>query len=145
MLNSPDTTYTVEQFIAFKDSDPLTYHNLAILARSISYDGLTFSSNNIIYDYLDELKEESVLVSMSDYSYMKYCYKPKLLAYDLYGATELYFVILALNNTCNIKDFNFKSLYLIEPEKLLAILNVIYNSEINYIKFNRNSIDLQEA
>ena len=61
---------------------------------------------NLINDYLPLIKEKAVTVVLDDDEYNKYLYKPKLLAYDVYKNTELYYVILLLNNVCSIKEFD---------------------------------------
>ena len=77
---------------------------------------------------------------MTDDEYHKYKFKPKLLAYDLYGSVELYFTILFLNGTCNIKDFDRRVIKLIRKSDMIALLEAIYNAEQNYISSNRSAI-----
>ena len=83
-------------------------------------------------------------MEMTENEFQKYRYKPKLLAYDLYGSTELYFAILFINGTCNIKDFNRKNIKLIKKADMIALLEAIYNAEQNYISTNRSSINYIE-
>ena len=140
MASNVTQTRTIQDMINLKDQDPLTYYNLSILAKSITDDGILYSSNNIIYDYMEELDNIAQNVTMNDKEYIRYCYKPKLLAYDVYGSTELYFVLLALNGTCNVKDFNKKTFRAVKADVLLDYLNRIYNAEEEYIRYNRNSV-----
>ena len=98
---------------------------------------MQYAQDNIIYDYLPELNERTVTLTMTDNEFIKYRYKPKLLAYDLYGSTEVYFVIMALNGMCNIKDFNKKKLKLLYKSDLIELLNEIYSAESDYIMYNR--------
>ena len=86
------------------------------------------------------MKDRSVIYTFSDEEFRKYQYRPKLLAYDLYGSTELYFIILALNDTCNIKDFNKRKVRLMFRQDLSDILSQIFNAESNRLYLNRQTI-----
>ena len=120
------------------DTDDITYANFSILVKCIGENSIVqYAQDNIIYDYLPELNERTVTLTMTDNEFIKYRYKPKLLAYDLYGSTEVYFVIMALNGICNIKDFNKKKLKLLYKSDLLELLNEIYSAESDYILYNR--------
>lgn len=144
-LSSSDVikSYTVKQFITFQSSDPVTYSNLALWVKSISQDNIIYTYDNIIYTYLDELKMICYNIEMSNEEFRKYKYKPKLLAYDIYGATELYFIILAINgiNCINMKEFDRKKLRLPKANDLANIITAIYNAETDYINANRTNYD----
>lgn len=136
--NLPERTATVEDFIDMGDTDDITYANFSILVKCIGENSIVqYAQDNIIYDYLPELNERTVTLTMTDNEFIKYRYKPKLLAYDLYGSTEVYFVIMALNGMCNIKDFNKKKLKLLYKSDLIELLNEIYSAESSYIMYNR--------
>lgn len=136
--NLPERTATVEDFIDMGDTDDITYANFSILVKCIGENSIVqYAQDNIIYDYLPELNERTVTLTMTDNEFIKYRYKPKLLAYDLYGSTEVYFVIMALNGMCNIKDFNKKKLKLLYKSDLIELLNEIYSAESDYIMYNR--------
>lgn len=136
-MSDVTTTTTIEDFIEAGKDVTITYYNLSILQQ---VDNIQYSTENVLYDYMDELSKMAVNVVMTDNEYNKYCYKPKLLSYDVYGSTELYFVILALNNMCDIKDFNIKKLKLINKDVLLQTLEYIYNKEQDYIYQSRETL-----
>lgn len=138
-----EETYTVEDFIELgKDMDDMTYSNFAILSKASSdvSNSILYAEHNVIYDYQDEFKRLSLDVQMTDTEYNKYRLKPKLLSYDLYGSTELYFAILFANGMCNIKDFDRRNIKLIKKSDMIELLEAIYNAEQNYIDSNRSSI-----
>lgn len=141
-ITDPAKTYTLQGFIDMKDNDSFTYANLALHMQSIVDKTVIFSSDNVIYSYLDDLKNVSIKYTFTEEEFMKYKYKPKLLAYDIYGATELYFIILAINDMCNIKDFKKRTINLIYKKDLDILLNQIYSAEQNRIELNRKSIEL---
>lgn len=141
MANSdPAKTYKVEDFIDMQENDSFTYATMALYMQSIVDKTIVYSSDNVLYDYLEEIKGKAVDYTFSDSEYMKYKYRPKLLAYDIYGSTELYFVILAMNNTCNIKDFNKRTIKMLYKSDMSDLLNAIVSAEKNRISLNRESI-----
>lgn len=138
-----EETYTVEDFIELgKDIDDIQYSKFAILSKASSnvVNPLIYPEHNVIYDYEEEFKRLSLNVEMTDSEFNKYRFKPKLLAYDLYGSTELYFSILFTNGICNIKEFNRKNIKLIKKSDMISLLEAIYNAELNYISTNRSNI-----
>ena len=141
--NKVEETYTVEDFIELgKDIDDIQYSKFAILSKAASNvtNPILYPEHNVIYDYEEEFKSLAITVEMTDTEYHKYRFKPKLLAYDLYGSTELYFAILFLNGTCNIKDFDRKIIKVIKKNDMLNLLEAIYNAEKNYISTNKSSV-----
>ena len=136
-------SYTIKQFISFQSSDPVTYSALSLWVKSISDENIIYSYDNILYDYLDELKMISYNIEMTNEEFRKYKYKPKLLAYDIYGATELYFIILAINGIkyIDVKAFDKRKLRLPKANDLANIVTAIYNAETTYLNANRNSLN----
>ena len=135
---SSEYTYTVEQFIKSEDSTKIDYNSLAIFQKVNSIYMIT---HNVINDYMPELKAMCGTVVMSDLEYLKYKQKPKLLAYDCYGSTELYFLILKLNNMYDVKQFDKKSLKMIKKKKLSEVLSYIYEAQNGIITANRMKLE----
>lgn len=134
-------TYTIEQFI---DSEPST---------KISYDTFSFYekvdtdyiiTHNILDDYREEILSacEENDVELSQKEFFKYSQRPKLLAHDIYGNGELFFIILFINNICDVKEFNKKHIKLIKKSKLNEILSAIYNNQSSALQKNRNNIEV---
>ena len=141
------TTYhTVQEFIdSNTGSKSVSYHNFSILdQKDINNDTVQFIDINLVDDYMDELKQISVNVQLSNKELIKYSYNPGLLAYDIYGSVELEFVILKLNGIIDPKDFDFPTIKLVEISSMQEILSNIYNAESKYIQYNRetNGIEL---
>ena len=101
-----------------------------------------YSSDNVLYTYLEDIKSFAIDYTFTEEEYQKYKYRPKLLAYDIYGSTELYFVILAINDTCNIKDFKKRKIRLLYKSDLSDLLNRIMETETNRLSLNRKAIEL---
>lgn len=130
-------TYTIEQFKSFYGNDKLNYENFCIKEKESEEN---FIAHNVIDDYLPELEKLVKVVEFSDEEYIKYIYKPKLLAYDIYGSTELFFIIMKLNGICSIRDFDMRKIKLLplRPVNVLTtVLSAIYNNESNTLaKYN---------
>lgn len=139
MTSSSDKTYTLEDFVSSKKSDEMTYYNFSILDCSFD-NSVEFSIDNIVYDYLDELKDYAELVPLTDAEYYRYRHRPYLLAYYLYGAVELGFIINALNDFIEDYDFDMKEVLIISPENLSDCLGRIYSNNINYLAYNRTDL-----
>ena len=139
--------HTVEEFIESNTgSKSINYHNFSILQQEeVSGETLQLLDMNIVDDYIDELQSVCVNVQLSDKELMKYSYNPGLLAYDVYGSTELEFVILKLNGVIDPKDFNFPTIKLVEVSVLEDILSTIYSAENKFIKYNRTINGIEEV
>lgn len=139
--------HTVQEFIdSNSGSRSVNYHNFSILNQEkINNETLQFIDMNLVDDYMDELRDISVDVQLSRKELLKYSYNPGLLAYDIYGSVELEFIILKLNGIIDPKDFDFPTIKLIEINSLQEIMSSIYNAEIKFIKYNRESNGIELA
>lgn len=133
------TISSIQEFIKYKPTLSTEYSNMSFIEER---ERIQFSVNNIVTDdYYPELKELCVKVYLSDEDIMKYKYRAKMLAYDVYDNTELYYIILRVNDLYNVKDFNLskKFLYLPPKAKLKQFLSDVYNFEKkNILMFNSN-------
>lgn len=143
VTNYPEKTSSVEEFIEMGSADDITYHNFSILEKFTKEDGvdIEYAINNVIYNYMDEIKDKVVELELSDDDYAKYKYKPKLLSYDVYKTTEIYFIIMAINGICSVKDFTKKKLKMLYTQDLIELVNQIYAAEQNRINYNRKHLD----
>ena len=114
---APYISSSLEDFIAAgENSATISYYNMSILQVEYTDDKtmrIDFTIDNLINDYLDVLRDASVKVELSDAEKRKYFYNPDLLAYDIYGSTEMDFVILLMNGILDPKDFNLPALKLL--------------------------------
>jgi hypothetical protein len=131
------TTSTLEDFIAMRTTDDLTYYNYSILEYLNGYDMFI---TNILYDYDDELNDEVVTLQLSDKERAKYRYKPYLLAYDIYGSAELDFVIMMLNGIIDPKDFDFSKIKIIKNATLTSLLSRIMTVNEKFVKNTQSNL-----
>ena len=135
--NDPGKTATISEFISFKNDDSISYNNISFRDK---YDNIEYPVKNIIDDYIDELMELTLDVTLNDTEYLKYRYKPKLLANDIYENPELDFLILRINGVCNMKEFDSRNIKLIKDSDLDEFLTAIYNANKEDIDiYNTNS------
>lgn len=138
--SSPALTYTLEDFVRVKDSDDMTYRNFSILEI---INGVELLDHNLLDDYADILSSICQDVELTPEQYNKYAYFPDLLAYDIYGSTQLDFVILFANDMIDPKEFNLKKVKLPFASALSEFLSQIYNSNSGYITQNREDNGLK--
>lgn len=128
---------TIEEFIS-QVSEDNSYYKFSIEEKD---DIVQFPVDNVIYDYLTELEEIAVDVELTDMDMLKYAYKPWLLAYDVYGNSELEFVILALNHMVSAKEFNRNIIKMLHKSDMETYMTQIYTSEETYLTVMRNKLE----
>lgn len=131
---NPMYSHTLDEFKA-------AYNNRSIvpLYESFCYQeqngGFKFIVKNVLDDYMYELKKLSISIELNNDEIVKYNYKPKLLSADIYGMTDLYYIILLLNGVCNIKEFHdINPIRLIPADTLGDYLSSISTNESKNIK-----------
>lgn len=125
-LSTIQKTATVEQFIDMINSNPIDYQKLSYVDK---IGNINFPSRNVISDYLPELKAVATKIKLSDNEMIKYKYRPKLLAGDVYNNQELYYIILLLNGMADVREFDKKEILMIAPSQMSDCLSYIYNAE----------------
>lgn len=133
-MSDSTTTSTLESFINYKNLDNNVYYkDLAIFEKSIDGKSVLLSYN-ILNDYRKEIFDFIIPITLTDEEFQKYQYQPKKLAYDLYGSTEYYYMILFINSMTNIKEFNRRRINLMRAKDMSSVLSAIYSSESEYIE-----------
>lgn len=135
-----EETTTIAEMIKAGENVEMTYYNSSYIER---VGNIEYSVHNILYDYMEDIEPYLQTITLSDLEYTKYKYRPRLLAYDLYGSTDLYFLIMIFNNICDIKDFNIKKIKLLSRANL-SIINKIFITEKDYLDRNRYLISTSE-
>ena len=133
-MSDSTTTSTLESFINYKNLDNNVYYkDLAIFEKSIDGKSVLLSYN-ILNDYRKEIFDFVIPITLTNEEFQKYQYQPKKLAYDLYGSTEYYYMILFINSMTNIKEFNRRIINLMRAKDMSNVLSAIYSSESEYIE-----------
>lgn len=134
---SADLAISVQDFIALRTSDEITYYNYSILEY---LNGFDMFITNLLYDYQDELDDIAVTVELSGEERAKYRYKPYLFAYDIYGSTETKFIIMMMNNIIDPKEFDFDKVKVIPYSSLITVLNRMQAVNEDYLNTNRSKL-----
>ncbi len=132
-------THTIEEFIDKKFEDQLTYRNFSIVDYS---DGIELIDRNLISEYLPILLRACTNYSFTAREYRKYKYCPDLLSYDLYGTTQLDFLLMMLNDMVDPKEFTMKIIKLPDVRILRTALSDILSVNSGFIEQNRSDHNL---
>lgn len=132
-----DETITVQDFIAMRNSDEITYYNFSIVEYLNGYDMFI---TNVLYDYEEELRDLSVFIKLTDVERIRYKYKPYLFAYDLYGTREMAFIIMMLNGIIDPKEFDYNKIRVLKYNELTTIINRIGAINEDYINKNKSKL-----
>lgn len=130
----PELATTVSDFIyAGKKSGTLRFPNFVMVE---SYQGIDYTVYSVLDDYVEELKKNSIRCKLTDEEKIKYKFKPRLLSFDIYKTTELAYIILAINDMWNVKQFTLYSGYvnMLPKAKMKELLSEIYRHEGDTIK-----------
>jgi hypothetical protein len=138
-IRIPSDAHTISEFIrvGIQNRAKIGYPDLSYIENR---DGMEYVVKNIMEDYMYEFKKYSKEIKLTDEEKYKYRYNPKKLAFDLYGSTRVYYVILLMNDMCDIHQFNLRNrkLLLLSPEQLSNFLSSIFKSDQNSIaKYNK--------
>ena len=125
----PQKTTTIEQFIKSGEGVTITYFNMSFLDKVSNGSWVTIK--NAVSDYMTELSNATVNVSLTYDQQLAYFYKPKLLCYDIYGNPELYYIILLLNDMADVKEFTKPVIKMLKKEHMNTLISYIYNAEKN--------------
>ena len=132
---------TITDYITQYNNEDITFSEF-FLKQVFTTDAgkkLLVNFENIMIKYMPELKDLKVKVTLSNEEYSKYKYNPKLLSYDIYGTTELWFLILEANELHTISQFNSKTIYLFQTD-ILNKASRILNLEVDNKNYNEDEI-----
>lgn len=133
--------YTLQGFMKHKTSEEFSYINFSIVEACESGE-ILFTIKNLLDDYIDELLDICVEVTLSKEDQIKYEYRPWLLAYDVYDNSELYWLLMLVNDIPTPNEFeNISKLKLPYSEPLNEMLSEILESESEYISKNRSEVE----
>lgn len=131
--NSP--YMSLQEFIGRQAVTTISYQNLSYTQP---FADIIFPMQNILDDYIDYFRDRAISITFTDDEYFLYKYKPRLLSYYLYGSTELFFVILALNGMATEKEFTKQTVKLLPSDVLTSLIQTIYSAESQNISTYNN-------
>lgn len=131
---------TIEEYVSGSDSIKMTYSNLS-LNDMMSDNTIEFPTFNVCDDYIEELLSLCKTVELDKESIRRYYQAPKLLASDIYGNSELDFLVMRLNGIYDPKDFtDISTLKLLTRDVLNTCLSKINIANRTFIDtYNENN------
>lgn len=99
---------------------------------------------NILSKHTDFLAENKTLVAFSDDEYRKYRCNAHTLANDIYGTTELWFLIIHANELFSESEFNMHQCYIYNAT-VLSKISEILAVENTLIEDNHSDVSIVEA
>lgn len=142
-------THTINEFInmGLNSSDNNTYRDLSYFETR---NGMEFIVKTILDDHIDTLLENTVTVLLEDKDVRRYKFNPKMLSYDLYRTTKLFYIIMRLNGICNVHEFNLhnREIKLIPSTAMSKAISSIFKEEKfslqTYNNKHKNDIIVEE-
>lgn len=132
---------TIKRFINEYNTDEFTIDKCFLKEILIKDDGgkIIINDMEIFDEYLEELSSKCRYIQMDDAKLNYFKYNPKLFSYEIYGTTELWFLILQLNEMHTCAEFDRNTLKLF-PTSIVDIILDIFELEKNSI--NQNSYEI---
>lgn len=133
---------TVDSVIKKGKQLEISHDKIHLKSNILDSDGnpLIVNHTSLLMKYIDFLDDYIVEVEMSDAEFSKYMFQPRLLSYELYGTTELWSSILAINNITHSADFKIQKLKLFKSN-IFDFINEILVLENREIKRNKTEIE----
>jgi len=132
---------TIDDYIRAYKNEDLTIDALylqKVLTTKKNY--LILNWDNLMVKYMPEFRAIKKRIRLNDKEYIKYRYNPKRLSYDLYGTTELWFLIMEANELYSIYEFDLRVVDLYNTSLVNRILRVI-NLEEEFKDYNKDEIN----
>jgi hypothetical protein len=128
-INSSDYS-SLRQSILHSKSNKILLDNLSV---NYKFEGKVYFSTSILRKYEHIIKQN--LLEYHIYSHQMY--RPEYASYDIYGTTDLWYLILFTNNMTRPSEFNKKIIYVFNPN-MMDLLNDIIEAERNSLQGSKD-------
>lgn len=135
---------TIKGFVADYRTEELTFDAFYLpqVFTQSTGDKLIVNGEDLLVKYMPELKSMIQQITLTESEYKKYMYNPKRLSFDLYGTTELWALLLDINELVSVAQFNLQTLKVFSGS-ILDKLQRILNLEQEFI--DQNAEDVADA
>lgn len=103
-------------------------YNFSKTCQELVTNGNVIQTYNRLYIYKNIIFRNTVEIKMNKDEYEKFRFRPKLLSQLLYNTTELWYLILYVNDMIDITEFDKEIIRVFHPDKL-DLLNSIFIKE----------------
>lgn len=120
---------TINDFISMRDTFKISQDKLkksCYIYNENSDEYLKMPYSPLINKYKEFFDSISAKIPLNDDDYKKYKFSPKRVSLDIYGTTELWSVILYINNCKSVIDFDLHTIKLLFPDKVNDMINEIF-------------------
>lgn len=142
MANTLNSVNRLSEFASYANKLDISHAKLHLKSK------LKFNNDNTVIvnseslpnKYWDFIMAQTHKVTLSDQEYVTYRYQPKMYCYDTYGTTELWSLLLKINNMTCAAEFNTKT-FLGFYDDIFAVINEILILEDTNIAINTENIN----
>ncbi len=118
----------ISDFKKYSESLDISHANMHLKSKIKSEDNkkeLIVNTTSFYNKYYWPIYNISFIRTFTDSEYLKYKLQPKLYCYEEFGTTELWSLILKVNNMTSTTQFNIKKIRTFNKEEIFKILNEI--------------------
>lgn len=119
---------TITELIEWGKNEEISYRNLHTEAYINDLDNdriIKIPLNDTMSAYRYFLDPYLIEFELHDEELQLYQFKPKSLSYKLYGTTELWALLLMINNCVSKIDFNKKKIKVLDPKSIKSFINEV--------------------
>ena len=138
IAGNSENIYTLSDFIREYSVEDLrvdAFHLKEVFFQNGMKHKIVVNGDNIADKYSAELEENKKIVEFTTKEYYKYRYNPKLLSYDVYGTTELWFFILMANEIYTITEFDLRNVKMFDAA-IISKLNRMLELDKEFLDIN---------
>lgn len=138
IAGNSENIYTLSDFIREYSVEDLrvdAFHLKDVFFQNGMKHKIVVNGDNIADKYSAELEENKKIVEFTTKEYYKYRYNPKLLSYDVYGTTELWFFILMANEIYTITEFDLRKVKMFDAA-IISKLNRMLELDKEFLDIN---------
>lgn len=138
MATTLETCVYISDFKEYSESLDISHDKLHLKARLSPNNNYNFivNSTSIVTKYYSKILDNCRTITLTDAEMIKYKFHPKMFCYDNYGTTELWSLLLRVNNMISAMEFT-KQKILVFDDTIFELLNDIMILEENNISFNK--------
>lgn len=133
----------IKDFEKYNALTPITHDKLHLKSslNTRPNEILVLNSTSLYNKYANEISSILHEVELTDYEYITYRFQPKLFCYHYYGTTELWSLLLKVNNMMSVAQFDKKKIVMFSGEIFKIISEILILEDYN-IKINKMNNDL---
>ena len=132
---------TIRGYIDNYGTDEITQGSLYFhqVLKTDTDEKMIVNIDSILLRYMPEILTTKEKHTLTESEYRMYRFNPKKLSFDLYGTTELWSLILDINELKSATDFDTKTVWLL-PGYIVDRIERALNLEVETRKYNAEQV-----